>query len=164
MVCLSISFEEREEWQKNWFIFHFIGQLFRTGYFKHDINLQLLCVSVLRFVFRTWTTIVNYCYVNRNSYDDSDRALVSKVCLFVSKSIVMLSDRNIKWLYIKGKLNPVDVLSQPPDETLLRTRPFSLADEEAEFFCSDSTDRINDNEFNFAERKFGLSRFGSSTD
>ena len=48
----------------------------------------------------------------------------------------MLSDRNIKWLYIKGKLNPVDVLSQPPDETLLQTRPFSLADEETEFFLA----------------------------
>ncbi|XP_065584555.1 uncharacterized protein LOC136043570 [Artemia franciscana] len=48
----------------------------------------------------------------------------------------MLSDRNIKWLYIKGKLNPVDVLSRPPDDTLLQTRPFSLADEEAEFMAA----------------------------
>jgi len=34
---------------------------------------------------------------------------------------VMLSDKNIKWLYIKGKLNPVDVLSRPPEDTLLQT-------------------------------------------
>ncbi|KAK2723492.1 hypothetical protein QYM36_001978 [Artemia franciscana] len=32
-----------------------------------------------------------------------------------------------------GKLNPVDILSLTPDDTRLQTRPFSLADEEAEF-------------------------------
>ncbi|KAK2717648.1 hypothetical protein QYM36_006427 [Artemia franciscana] len=56
-----------------------------------------------------------------------------------------------------GKLNPVDVLSRPPNNTPLQTRAFSLADKEVVFCCSDSTDRITDNEFNFAERKFGLS-------
>ncbi|KAK2702497.1 hypothetical protein QYM36_018892 [Artemia franciscana] len=48
---------------------------------------------------------------------------------------IVIIIRAIEVILIKeGKLNPVDVLSQPPDETLLRTRPFSLADEEAEFF------------------------------
>ncbi|KAK2702093.1 hypothetical protein QYM36_019293 [Artemia franciscana] len=95
------------------------------------------------------------------------RDRIYKVLGGIMKEIpeIVIIIRAIEVILIKeGKLNPVDVLSQPPDETLLRTRPFSLADEEAEFFCSDSTDRINDNEFNFAERKFGLSRFGSSTD
>jgi len=48
----------------------------------------------------------------------------------------MLSDKNIKWIYIKMKLNTVDILSRPPDDTLLQTRPFSLADEEVGFLAA----------------------------
>ncbi|KAK2702345.1 hypothetical protein QYM36_019045 [Artemia franciscana] len=96
------------------------------------------------------------------------RDRIYKVLGGIMKEIpeIVIIIRALEVILIKeGKLNPVDVLSRPPDDTLLQTRPFSLADEEAEFFLA-VTVQTESTTMNSTspKRKFGLSRFGSSTD
>ncbi|KAK2701739.1 hypothetical protein QYM36_019620 [Artemia franciscana] len=97
------------------------------------------------------------------------RDRIYKVLGGIMKEIpeIVIIIRALEVILIKeGKLNPVDVLSQPPDKTLLRTRPFSLADEEAELFFLAVTVQTESTTMNSTSPKGSLDflRFGRSTD